>query len=526
MKKKIALLLSLVLVFSMFMGCNNAKNPDESEPSKTPVETSPNTPDAPPTEATENNKPYEGVTVTMGFNSAYDITADAWIFQKIKEYTGIIVEPLCYSNEVYCEKVGTWIASSELPDMFTASNISISEIIKYGSQDAFVDVVAEAEAGNLPNFKALMLDDPDNRLLYMAYASEGGNHYLLPCWGMARDVNHGMMVRKDIMDELGLEMWTDNESFLEVLRAMKKAYPDSYPFTGKSNFNGVLGRIANSFNVNAIDTNPAFDWDSNQWYLGATSEGFHEMLELFQNMYKEGLMDPDCWNNDTATLDGKLINDQAFVCNDWIDRMGIINPQGKQIKENFELVYAPPIGNGLVNEIQKFDGNTGTLVANNENSGAALAMLDFLYSDLGCQINTVGIEGDNYDVVDGQIVYRDFDEQPTSYLQLQEKYGMLIDHYYKKVHQTDCIYFRYNAYQQAAQDMMNENDSYYKASPPAIVPEEDGSTYKTLSTEYTDNANKFVMEYITGDYGDTEWNTWVAKATATYSQLCDILNNK
>ncbi|HCS72338.1 MAG TPA: hypothetical protein DIW17_00485, partial [Clostridiales bacterium] len=89
---------------------------------------------------------------------------------------------------------------------------------------------------------------------------------------------------------------------------------------------------------------------------------------------------------------------------------------------------------------------------------------------------------------------------------------MLIDHYYKKVHQTDCIYFRYNAYQQAAQDMMNENDSYYKASPPAIVPEEDGSTYKTLSTEYTDNANKFVMEYITGDYGDTEWNTWVAKA--------------
>ena len=88
--------------------------------------------------------------------------------------------------------------------------------------------------------KKIYMDDPDNYARYSQYFTESGAMYCIPVYDMSRDVNHCLMYREDVFEELGIEPWTDTASFLDALRKLKKAYPDSYPFTG-SDFFQLLG---------------------------------------------------------------------------------------------------------------------------------------------------------------------------------------------------------------------------------------------------------------------------------------------
>lgn len=459
-------------------------------------------------------------TVTLFYGSMYEHTDDTWLFQRIKERTGVQIHPLCFPMDIVSEKIATYIASAELPDLIVGA-LEMSEKNTYGEQGAFACVDDYLEL--TPNVKSIFFDDAENYQLLKIYASESGRNYTYPVYKLNRDVNFGFMYRADIFEELNIEPWTDTESFLEALRAIKAAYPDSYPY-GNKNGIGMLNRWSTYFDLNSLPC--AYDYDAEQWFMACTTENFRQGLDLLKTMYAEGLLDPEFMTDTQDTWNAKQLNGKNFVMNDWIGRMALLEAEGQKTNPAFDLDYARPIGNGKMQELAKFS-DWGVTVANNENTEVSVQLVDYLYSTEGSELNTLGIEGDNF-VWDenGQAVYTEF-EGAADITKVEEKYGMWIEGFY--LHPSrKCFYYTYTPDEQFAQDLINNECGYSRLPPPwTFASDADSETFSQLNTELKDKMNTFAGNYIIdASYGDAEWEAWVQSATADYGEVVELLNKK
>lgn len=464
----------------------------------------------------------EPTTLTMLFGSSYDVTKDTWFFQQIKERTGIQIEPLAFSKDVSNEKYSTFIASGELPDICVVSSPTIGERNMYGDQGALAS--PDDYLDIMPNFKRIFYDDAQNNALYKQYAAESGKNYYLPVYRLNRDVNFGFMYRADILKELGLEPWTDSDSFYDALVAMKKAYPDSYPYANKGGGATMLARWASYWDVNGLPH--AYDYDKSEWYIGATSEGFRGALDFLKKMYTDELLDPDFLTDSLDSWTAKYLNNKAFVMNDWIGRMALLNTQAAEVTPGFDLVYGLPPGNGKMQELALFT-EWGVEVAVNKNTEASLKLLDYLYSPEGSELNTIGAEGVNFEWDEnGKPVYPEFAGEDVDIVKLEEKYGLWIEGLY--VHpDRRSVYYNFTPYEQAAQDLINSEDRYTKLPPYTGLVGADSEAFAILQTELASKTEAFAGNYIMNpEYGDAQWNEWVQSAMSEYGDAMLALLNK
>lgn len=457
-------------------------------------------------------------TLTMFYLSQFEHNQDEWIFQKYKEYTGIQIVPLAFTTDVFAQKLSTYLASTDLPDII-CGGFSVSELNTYGPQGAFACVDDYLDV--TPNFKHIFYDNAENNERLKWYADESGRNYSYPIYKLNRDVNHGFMYRADVFKKLDIEPWTDTESFLAACRKIKEAYPDSYPY-GSKNGTGIYSRWASYFDVNLLPE--AYDYDKNEWYIGATSDGFREMLDMLKTMYNEGLLDPEFLTDSLDAWNAKQLNDKNFIMNDWIGRMGMLEPEGKKNDPDFDLVYGRPIGNGKNQQLAPFDP-WGWEIANNANTDAAIRFVDFMYSDFGSELSTIGVEGDNFTFDEnGKPVYPAI-EGNVGIESLEQTFGMWTNcTYLKPDHRS--VYYAFTEDEQYAQDLINNECGYNKMAPAQKISDADNDTFTTLRTELADKMSTFAGNYImTASYGDAEWNAWVETAMKDYGDaLLAILN--
>lgn len=462
----------------------------------------------------------EEITLTMLYNSTYEHNAQEWIFQKYKEYTGIQIEPLAFTEDVFNQKLATYLASGNLPDII-CGGFAYTELNVYGSQGAFVAIDDYLDI--TPNVKAIFYDDAENYAILKQYANQAdGKNYSYPIYRLNRDVNHGFMYRGDIFAELDIEPWTDTDSFLDALRTIKEAYPESYPY-GSKNGTAIYGRFASYYDVN--DLPMAYDYESGEWFVGCTSEGFHEMLDLLKLMYNEGLLDPEFLTDTLDAWNAKQLNGRNFVMNDWIGRMSLLEGEGKKVKEDWDLTYGRPIGNGKAPALELFSA-WGFEIANNEHAEAAVKFCDFLYSDFGSELSTLGVEGENFVWgEDGSIVYPAL-EAPVSINHLEETYGMWTNcTYLRPDHRS--VYYAFTPDEQYAQDLINNECGYSMYAPMKIMSDEDAEAFNPMQTELKAKMETFAGNYIMNTaYGEAEWDAWVTSAMSEYGDAMLAILNK
>jgi len=528
-KKIIAAMLVVAMMGSICTGCanENAATGEKESDSKVSEESVP-VEDSSESTAEDETSGWlvdEETTITILSTTNVELTKDSWVFQKIKEKTGIQIDPIAYPYEVAKEKLSTYIGSGELPDI-VFSLFSTEEIDMYGLQGAIASPMDYIDV--MPNFKSLIIDNPDMNAVYEQYVAANGKNYQIPLYRLNRDVNHGNMYRADVFEELDIEPWGagDTEGFYNALVALKKAYPDSYPFVGTSTVG--LGRLLLNFDVDVDDETGTlgYDSDSEEWYIACTSEKYKEYLDFCKKLYTEGLIDPEYLNATVDTFNEAMLNDKGFVCNEWIGRMAALDNLAKESDPNttFNLVYGYPIGNGKVRELDQLSP-WGNAVTQNENTEVSMKLIDWLYSAEGSEIITIGIEGDNFEWDEnGKPVYPELNLETVGIGDLEAKYGMWSEGYCFHADRRS-VYYAFTEKEQAAQDLINNECGYTKIPPQIKVEDADLAEYNALVVELQDKMNAFQGNYIcNASYGETEWEEFVNTITKDYGKILELVN--
>lgn len=523
MKKIIALFLAMMAVVGVFSGCGPTSGGGGGGVSG-PVEA--------PYDVDENGDfvygdTFEDVTVEWWFSSNYDLNEDMYLFKRLEEEIGCNIEIKCYDGETYKTKVNTALQTSSLPDM-CAMVVEYPVFNVYGDQGAFIDLLSDYALNRMPNFKKAILDVSEAADLLEFYKSEEGSLYSLPRYDTERTVNYGWMYRKDIFEKNGIEMWTDSESFLDVLRQLKKLYPDSYPLTGAS-MDSVFNRVCNNYGFNS--TVRAYDWDKEEWFLGATHEGFYEMLLVFQKAWDEGLVDPDIFTNTVDQISEAVINSTSFVYNSWIGRMITQNTYGRaNVSSDFQVSYAPHIGNGVGDELAKL-GITGTVInaqSDNDVIDACLAIWNFLYSEEGMNVMTIGEEGVTYDLdADGNKIYKNADGsvmENATIQTLEEQYGLWNGSTYVLA-SKDSVYFSYTPEEAEAQ-IIGSKGGFLTRAPVPTIAAADADEYSDLLTELENEIKQYCQKFIKDGYTKEQWQNSCKEWQSKYGRLFEILNDQ
>lgn len=520
MKKIIALLLTVAAVLSLFAGCQTGTINQNTLVLDDEV----------PYEMDESGRVlddyFEGVEIEWWFSSSYSLNSDMYLFQKLEEVIGCKIKVVCYDSEVYKVKVNTALQTNSLPDM-CAMIVEYPVFNVYGDQGAFVNLLDESVMARMPNLAEKILNNAECQELLEFYKSEAGGLYGLPRWDCERTVNFGWMYREDIFEKHNIELWNDSESFLNVMRQLKTLYPESYPVGGAS-MESVFNRVCNNYGFNS--TTKAYDWDTKTWYLGATDEGFYEMMSFFQTLWNEDLLDPDCFTNGTNHLDEGVFNNVNFVFNSWIGRMSVENTYAQtspdQVDEGFHMAYAPHIGSGIGDQLAKM-AMTGTVI--NAQGGikaeACIAIYNYLYSDEGIEVMTMGEEGVTFDTVDGVRVYKNANgttmANPTIQT-LEEQYGLWNGSSYVMA-SKDSPYFTYTEEEAEAQIIGSQNGVLQRA-PSVTVSQDYADEYNDLSTQLDNEIKQYCQKFIKDGYTRADWEAQCAKWQTQYKDLFDILN--
>ncbi len=528
-RKFIVGILVVSMLCSIFAGCSKTGSEDNASGNQVSSENSQATEkpeEETPKEKTGGKLVDEDTTLTIMLYSNYELDNDTWIFQKIKECTGISLKVICYTREVASEKLATYIAKGEIPDI-TVSLFTDGQRYEYGEAGALASPMDYLDV--MPNFKALVIDDPDMFAIYDSCTTESGKNYYIPIYRLNRDVNFGLLYRADVFRDLGIEPWKpgDTEGFYNALVKLKEAYPASYPFTGSAGGKNML-RLAASWVGNG--TYLGFDYDKGEWYLPTITDEYREFLSFFQKLYAEGLMDPEYFSTTLDSYNEAFLNGRSFVCNEWIGRLDLLPTAAAEEDPDtaFDMQYAAPIGNGKIPELEQLS-LWGPAVANNENTEASMKLIDWLYSEEGSEVFTVGVEGENFEWdQDGKPVYPELEQAgiTADITSLEEHYGMWIEGLYLHPDRSSC-YFSFTEREQAAQDLINNQCGYVKTIPSmaASVADELQDEYNQLYTTYTTDVDSFLAEYITkSNYGDAQWEAYVKQVTDYGVRMLEILN--
>lgn len=234
-----------------------------------------------------------------GHDPNNDPTASA-----IEEKTGYKVEYFMLPSEKPEDNLLLQIASGEAYDILRISESMYLELLSRGALLPLDDLLAQ----NGPNLKNLITEDA-----YTLTTSDG-KIYGIPMMAERASIDSGIVIRGDILDELGLAVPTTTAEFKAVLEAVKAAKPDMVPFLTREERR--IGVISSGFGF-------YFDWNEVDGVLTSYAEmpEYKEYLAYLVDLYEAGLIDQDIAINNSTTRTEKFSSGNvfAYACGGWTD---------------------------------------------------------------------------------------------------------------------------------------------------------------------------------------------------------------
>lgn len=205
----------------------------------------------------------------------------------------------------------------------------------------------------------------------------------------------GLQIRKDWLDELGLDIPVTYEDWERVLTAFKEAKGATAPLWLPSR--GYM--LDNSLSAGFQVTSDFFHIGETVHY-GPSEAGWKEYLTLLRRWYEKGLIDPNFMTGTSSYPEKEMIESGATGA--WFHMYTMPSTFSfKDGSENAQVVaVAPPkmdaSDEGHIRMADSYVDSYFTISSTCQHPEVALAWLDYLFSAEGSLLANYGIEGQTY----------------------------------------------------------------------------------------------------------------------------------
>lgn len=401
MKKFLALCMSAILVLGI-VGCGAdevAKTEgEEKQEAKQTNETKSESEEV--KEVPEQKRPVKMLTSVVGGNDPDEM--DLWN-QEAERLSGIQIEATRIAGDEYNTKLTTTLASGEEMDILYMNTDAFEKLLPLNAFETLTKRIEESEVlGNSEiidptEWDRIRRDDGEIYAIFNKY--EGGR---LP------------LVRKDWLDQLGLEEPGDLDGYYEMLKAFTYNDPDgngqddTYGFTLKKTYDiqpfmGTKGLV------------DGYDVDENgQLYVPYATEDAIEVYDWLAKLYEEGIMDPNFPTNGSSDCREMILTGRAGLMVYWDNWTGLFNEKALAEDPNtsFEIYgLEPPKGANGEGSITTGQDGVFTILNYSDNIDWAFKFLEFYHTYEGNILSTLGIEGHDYTMEDGKYVLTEVGQQ-------------------------------------------------------------------------------------------------------------------
>lgn len=342
--------------------------------------------------------PDQPVTITIVDK---DLTQDDLLIKGIEdgmkaEGKNVKLEVVPVQSGTYSEKLGLLLQSGNIPDLIYFQGGDYQFAI---TQEILEDLTPYIESST--NVKAAM--NP--------YNQERTKNYPYLVW-LSPTSNSVPVVRQDWLDKTasGKELLANPtiDNYYTFLKEVKEKNGAQFAYTTS----GTLDELDSTFGQAFGLTSTWMKGADGSYEFGKTTSFEKEKLEFYAKLYKEGLLDPEFLTKKWDTKEKAFYDGQAAV---------IAGTQGKVIHiynskvtsqngASAQITPLPP-AKGKAQGYTPIDvskESRGFAIAKtSKNKELAFAVLEFLASPKGQMLDKLGVEGEQYQIVDGKIKLTD-----------------------------------------------------------------------------------------------------------------------
>ncbi|BCJ98223.1 extracellular solute-binding protein [Anaerocolumna chitinilytica] len=445
------------------------------------------------------------------------------IYQRIKKETNVNVDWTCYVKDQFVDKRNLVLAKgSNLPDIILNADMGTLDLLKYGSQGLIVPVEDLIDK-YMPNLKKVLDDNPSYRKLITA---PDGHIYSFP-WieqlGTGKEAIQAIggmpFINKAWLDQLGLKMPTTTEEFVNVLTEFKNKIPNSIPMSFRINGgNEDLGFILGAFGYGDNPDHIMVD-QNNKVLYSVADEGYKEGITWLHTLQEKGLIDPEAYTQDWATLVAKGKEDRYGVYFGW-DNLGVPGTAASYVP--MPALKGP---NGEANAPRQsgtaeggFQAGRAVITSDCKNLELAAKWIDLMYEPLQSIQNNWGTYSE--DGKDNIFVLKDdgtLSHTPLDSLKVSPWEARCAQMVGGPLAVLNSYYGKYTTCPPDALERMDFVKSYVKdmkydmVYPNVFMSQEDSETLAQCETGIKQYAEQKKAEWILNGGVEKEWDSYLQK---------------
>ena len=334
--------------------------------------------------------------------------------KELARQTGITVEYIHPASGQEQDSLNLMLASSDLPDIIEWDfngkfNGGAENAINQGYILSLNDVIDKY----CPNLNELLQQNPDFGK-YMK--TDSGIMFAFP---MIRDPENseivlsteGPIIRKDWLDDLGLQIPTTIDEWETALKAFRDKKGATAPLTR----NGIDSFLIEGYFISDYVKTKDFYHEGDVVKLGYLEPQYKDAIGLLSRWYKDGILDNNVFSVDPKIRDANMLTGKSGASIGYGNsHLATWNATAQKDNPKYELVGAvnPTIKKG---DKAKYGSLTatvdtafGSICATSKNVEIAARLLDYGYSKEGILLMNYGIENESYKLVDGKPEYTEF----------------------------------------------------------------------------------------------------------------------
>lgn len=391
-KKVSILILSALLVIGAFSGCKKDNNANA---------------DMPVVNGELSFPLKEKITIKnwIPFSSTLIKSLDDnEVYKELEKRTNIHMQFIHPAAGQENEQFNLMIASNDLPDLIQSPPTAYP-----GGSDKAIEDKVYLRINDLidkyaPNYKKLRAS---NEEIARQTMTDEGNIYAFHCIQQGDEPSwNGLIIRKDWLDELGLQMPKTVDELYNVLKTFKEKKKVEVPLI----FNGFGWMLNTSYPIISAYgvINDFFNQNGTVKY-GVIEPGYKEFLALLNKWYKEGIIDKDFATRDDKGDGALFTSGKAGAMLRSYGEFGGYNAAGKKVDPNFTIAG---VANVSLKEGEKIHfkqtnwyskGSEAIITTANKYPIETVMWLDYGYTDEGFLLYNYGVEGKSWSFKEGSV---------------------------------------------------------------------------------------------------------------------------